>query len=70
MINRGAIAEYDRFWQGIKPSTIKCSDISAGLWGRARVVEKQEFEPPSSGEFDIIIAGGGPWGTLIGSILV
>jgi lycopene cyclase CruA len=70
MINRGAIAEYDRFWRGIRPCHLEYSEIWSGPGKTSRIVKASETSPKASAEFEVIIMGGGPWGMLLGRMLV
>ncbi|MEK7474550.1 MAG: hypothetical protein AAB152_02845 [Candidatus Coatesbacteria bacterium] len=69
MIDREAVAAYDRFWQSVPPNELPERVVRTGLRGRARVIVPTEPGPPVGERFDVVIAGGGPWGVLLGNLL-
>ena len=69
MIDRGAVAEYDRYWQSVKPCPLETGEVRTGLWRKARVIQTSLKEGPECEAFDAVVGGGGPAGVLLGSIL-
>jgi len=69
MIDRDDIAAYDQFWQSVPPCCLEKADICTGLWRKARVIKPSRAEGPDCEGFDVIVAGGGAWGMLMGSML-
>jgi len=69
MIDREAVEAYDRFWQCVPPACLPVKEIRAGLLGRARIIVTSRNERPAGESYDVVIAGGGPWGILLGSLL-
>jgi len=69
MIDRGAVAEYDKYWQSFTPCALETREIRTGLWRKARVIKASPTEGPDCESYDAVVAGGGPAGILLGSIL-
>jgi len=69
MIDRGAVAEYDQYWQSFQPCPLETMEIRTGFWKRPRVIKPSPQEGPDCEVFDAVVAGGGPAGILLGAIL-
>ncbi len=75
MIDEEKVAAYDRFWQELQNLRYPLEHIRASLFRKASVIRKKRKNIPAENKYgeikkyDVIVAGGGPSGTLYASML-